>query len=155
MNDSLPEYVFFIALAVVVSASALISGSLAGYINVILLLLFSGILIITRTWKDRGFYLVCGAEPLVIACTVTNLWAGLFSLCMVAGIICRAFGLLESRPDLRPFLFFCGSSFLIALLIRVSNHVLVPLIIFGGITGVILAIRSVRTYQFRKEYTGA
>jgi len=155
MNYLLPEYPFFIALAAGVTVITLLSGSPAGYLNFLLLLLLSGILVITRTWHDRGFYLACSGEPLVIACGIMNLWAGLFAVCMLAGIVCGALGLVESRKDLIPFTLFCGSSFLVALLIQVSNHVLLPLLILGSMTAIILAIQSVRTYQFRKHYTGA
>jgi len=155
MNYLLPEYLFFIALAAGVTGITLLSGSPAGYLNFMLLLLLSGILAITRTWHDRGFYLVCSGEPLVVACSIMNLWAGLFTVCMLAGIIGGALGLLESRQDLGHFAFFCGSSALIALLIQVSNHVLLPLLILGSSAAFILAIQSVRTYQFQKHYTGA
>lgn len=155
MNYLLPEYPFFIALAAGVTGITLLSGSPVGYLNFMLLLLLFGILVITRTWHDRGFYLVCSGEPLVVACSIMNLWAGLFTVCMLAGIVGGALGLLKSRQNLRPFALFCGSSFLVALLIQVSNHVLLPLLILGSMTAIILAIQSVRTYQFRKHYTGA
>jgi cell division protein FtsW (lipid II flippase) len=74
---------------------------------------------------------------------------------MLAGIVYGALGLLESQKDLIPFALFCGGSFIIALLIQVSNHVPLALLVIGGLTAVILAIQSVRTYQFRKQYTGA
>lgn len=152
MNDVLPEYQFFIALAAVITGITLYLGSPVWYLNIILMLLLFGIIVITRTWNDRGFYLVCGGEPLVVACSIMNIWAGLFAVCMLAGIVCIAFGFLKSRQDLRPFALFCGGSFLIALLIEVSNHVLLPLLFLGIMTVIILAIQSVRTYQFKKHY---
>lgn len=155
MNLPQPEYQFFIALATGVVVISILLGSPVWYLNVTLLLLFLGVLAITRTWRDRGFFLVCGGEPLVVACGIMNLWAGLFSVCMLAGIVCGALGLIESRRDLMPFAFFCGGSFGIALLIQVSNHVLLSLLVIGAITAIVLAIQSVREYQFRKQYTGA
>ncbi len=155
MNNLQPEYLFFIALAAGAAVITVLWASPIWYVNVMLLLLFSGILIITRTWRDRGFYLICGGVPLVIACGIMDLFAGLFAVCMLAGIVCGALGLLKTRRDLVPFALFCGSSFLIALLIQVSNHVLLPLLILGSMTAIILAIQSVRTYQFQKHCTGA
>ena len=155
MNLPPPEYPFFIALAIGVTGISLLLGSPAWYLNIALLLLVCGILVITRTWHDRGFFLVCGGEPLVVACGIMNLWVGLFSACMLAGIVYGALGLLESRKDILSFALFCGGAFFVALLIQVSNHVPLVLLIIGGVTAIILAIQSVRTYQFRKQYTGA
>jgi hypothetical protein len=155
MSDLLPEYQFFIALAAGAAGITILAGSPSGYINFLLLLLIFGILVITRTWPDRGFYLVCSGEPLVVACGIMNLWAGLFVVCMLAGIVYSALGFLASREDIKYFVLFCGGAFFVALLIQVSNHVLLPLLILGSITAIILAVQSVRTYQFRKHYAGA
>ena len=154
MNSNQLEYLFFVTLAAGVFGIAILGHSPAGYLNITLLFIFFGILYFTRTWRDRGFYLVCCGEPLVVACSIMNLWAGLFVVCMLAGIVYGTLGFIESRQDLWPFALFCGSSFLIALLIQVSNHVLLPLFVLGSITVIILAVQSVRTYQFRKKYTG-
>jgi hypothetical protein len=155
MNSFPRQYQWFIGLAAGVTGITVFMGVTTWFINFILLFLFLGILVITRTWHDRGFYQVCGGETLVISCSIMNLWAGLFAVCMVAGIVCEALGLLESHQDLRPFALFCGVSFILTLLIQLSNHVLLPLIILGGMTALILVIQSVRSYQFRKHLTGA
>ena len=155
MNNLPLEYQFFIALAAGVIGITIFLAFPFWYLNILLLLLVSAVLILTRTWQDRGFYLVCSGEPLVIACSIMNIWAGLFTVCMLAGIVCGAFGLLESGEDLKYFALFCGGSFLVALLIQISNHVLLPLLFFGCIIALILFIQSVRTYKFRKQYTGA
>jgi hypothetical protein len=155
MTSLLPEYRFFSALAAGVIITTVFLASPVWYLNLILLILVFGSLILTRTWRDRGFYLVCSGIPLVVACSLMNLWAGLFTICMGAGIVCSTLGLLESRQDLIRLGFFWGCSFLTALLIQISNHVLFPLIILGGITALFLAVRSVRMYQFRKHYAGA
>ncbi|MDO9326756.1 MAG: hypothetical protein Q7T80_17540 [Methanoregula sp.] len=155
MKDLKHEYLFFVALVIGVTILTLLSGSPMGFLNYLLLLLVLGVMVMTRTWQDRGFYLTCGGEPLVIACSIMNPWAGLFTVCMLAGIVCDALELLKSRQDIKPFAFFCGSSFLIALLIQVSNHVILPLLILAGIAAIIIAIQSVRMHQFRKHYSGA
>ena len=155
MNRLPREYPFFVVLAVVIAVITILVGSPASYINFILLLLFLITLVLTRSWHDRGFYLVCCGEILVIACSITNLWAGLFAVCMLAGIVCEVQKILESREDLRTFALFCGVSLVITLLVQLSNHVLLPLVILGGMTALILIIQSVRTYQFRKHFTGA
>ena len=156
MNPSRTEYLFLGVLAVgVLGISIPVIGTPEGYLSLALLLLLCGVLGITRTWKDRGFYLVCGGEPLVVICSITNLWAGVFSVCMLAGIVCRAWGLHESHRDLIPFVLFCCGTGIIALIITLSNHVLPALLAIGSITAVILTIQSVRSYQFRKQCTGA
>jgi hypothetical protein len=155
MNRPLPEYQFLLALAAGVAVITILAGSPVGYFTFLLLLLFSGIVILTRTFEDRGVYLVCSGAPLVAACGMVNLWAGLFAACMITGIVCRAFGLLESREDLRPFALFCGSAFLVALIIQLSNHVLLPLLVLAVIMIIILSVQSVRWYQFKKFCTGA
>lgn len=155
MNNLPLEYQFFIALAAGVIGITVFLAYQFWYLNILLLLLVSGILILTRTWPDRGFYLACCGEPLIIACSLMNIWAGLFTVCILAGIVCSAFGLLEFQQDYKYFALFCGGSFLVALLIQVSNHVLLPLFLFGCIIAIILFIQSVRTYKFRKQYTGA
>jgi len=155
MNDLPPDYKLFIVLAAGITGITIVLAPPTWYLNFMLLILSGGILVITHTWHDRGFYLVCGSEPLVVTCSIMNLWAGLFTVCMLAGILCVSLGLLKSRQDIRLFGLFCASSFLISLLIQVSNHVLLPLLVLSSSTAIILAIQSVRTYQFRKHYTGA
>jgi hypothetical protein len=155
MNNLPMEYLFFIALAAGVAGITLLLGSPVGCLSFMLLLFLFAILLIIRTWHDRGFYLICGSVPLAIACSIMNIWMGLFTVCMLASIVCGALGLLTTRQDLRYFAFFCGSSFFIALLIELSNHVLLPFLILSSMTAIILVIQSVRMYQFRKSYTGA
>ncbi|MHB8163100.1 MAG: hypothetical protein ACYDDV_02000 [Methanoregula sp.] len=150
----LPEYGFFIALAAGITGITVYQALPYWYLNIILLIIFFFILAISRTWQDRGFYLACSGEVLVVSCSISNIWAGLFSLCMLARIICRALGILESRQDYKTLAFFFGSSLIIAILAQLSNHVLSPLLVLGSIIIIILAIQSVRTYQFRKYYTG-
>jgi len=155
MNSLPREYQIFAGLAAGVAGITILIGSPASYINFILLLLFFITLVLTRSWHDRGFYLVCCGEILVIACGILNLWAGLFVVCMLVGIVCEVQQLLESRQDLSTFALFCGVSLGITLLVQLSNHVLLPLIILGGVTALILIIQSIRSYQFRKHVTGA
>jgi hypothetical protein len=125
------------------------------YLDVLLGLLFLSVLLLTATWRDRAFYLVCAGEPLVILCGIQNLWAGVFVVCTLAGILCSAQNLLESREDKQQLGIFLGMVFLIGLLIQFSNHVLLPLTILGILAFAILLVQSIRMYQFRKQYTGA
>ena len=156
MNDLQREYKIFIALVAGILIATLLSGSPTGYISILLLFLVFGIMVITRTWRgDRIFYIVCAGEPLVIACSIMNIWAGLFAVCMLAGMVSGELRLLESPKDIRFFALFCASSFLIALLIQVSNHVLLPLLIIGGIAAIVLGGQTLRMHQFRKHYSGA
>ena len=155
MNLFPPEYPFLIALTVGVIGIALLPDPSEWYLVVAPLALFWGVFVLTRTWDNRGFYLVCGGEPLVVACSILNPLAGLFSVWMLAGIACGAWGLLASRRDLISFALFCAGSLGIALFVQATNHVLFALLVIGSITAVILAIQSVRAYQFRRQFTGA
>jgi hypothetical protein len=154
MKHLLPEYGFFIALAAGITGITFYQALPEWYLNIILLIIFFFIFVISRTWQDRGFYLACSGEVLVVACSITNIWAGLYAVCMLAGILCGALGILENRQDLKILVFFCGSSCIIAILAQQSNHVLSPLLVLGSIIIFILAFQSVRTYQFRKYYSG-
>jgi hypothetical protein len=155
MSAFLPEYRFIIPLAAGLSSALLLLQPAAWYLDILLLFLFIGIVVITRTWPDRGFYQVCSSVPLIAVSGIMNLWAGMFTVWMVAGTTCTSLGLLASREDQKHFLLFCGSVSLITLLIGASNHVLLPLLVLTTTVAVVLAVQSVRTYQFRKRYTGA
>ncbi|PKL70585.1 MAG: hypothetical protein CVV30_04330 [Methanomicrobiales archaeon HGW-Methanomicrobiales-1] len=154
MKPLLPEYWFFMALAAGITAITIFQALPEWYLNMILLIIFFFVLMLSRTGQDRGFYLACSGEALVVACSITNIWAGLFALCMLAGIMSGVLGILESRQDFKNLAFFFGSSLIVALLVQVSNHVLSLLLVLGSIIILILAFQSVRTYQFRKYYTG-
>ena len=154
MNLPKREYGLFLALVSAILAVTVITQSPFWYLTVILLILFSAILILTLTWRDRAFYLVCGGEPLVIVSGMMNIWAGCLIQCLLVGIICIAMNLLTSPRDQKVFLSFCGIIFLIGLLIGVSNHVYLPLLILGAAAAAVLVVRSIRHYQFRKQYNG-
>ena len=155
MNYNTPEYWFFLALALGVVATSSYFASPIWYAGILLLLIFAGILHVTRTWPDRGFYLVCAGEPLVVACSMMNFWAGLYAVCMLTGMIGGALGLIESKADYTPLAGFWAGSLLVAIIIQFSNHVLLPLVVVTGLAGIILAVQSIRFYQFKKQYSGA
>jgi len=152
MKTVLLGYGFHTALAAGVIGFAILAP--VGYINLILLVLFGSVLYLTRTWHDRAFYLVCAGEPLVIGCGAVNIWAGLFVVWMLAGIICPAMGIPVPGSEIKAFLLFCCATFFITLIIQLSNHVLLPLIILCAGTGLILTVKSVRDYQLKKQYSG-
>ncbi|HPS23895.1 MAG TPA: hypothetical protein PLM60_10890 [Methanoregulaceae archaeon] len=155
MNIPRHEYGFFLLLVITTLVTTVITATSFWYLPILLLILFSAIFLLTQTGRDRVIYLVCGGEPLVIICGTMNLWAGLIIQCTLAGIISVAMGFFESTWDQRVFALFCGILSLVTLLIELSNHVLLPLFVLGAATTVILAARSVRMYQFRKQYNGA
>nr|WP_321352375.1 hypothetical protein [uncultured Methanoregula sp.] len=155
MNRILPEYRLFILLALGVFCTTLVLGSQIWYLNGILAAILLLVLLFTRTRPDRGFYIVCSGVPLAIVCGLLNLWAGLFVLCVLAGIVSTVLGLFASEKDKRQFGIFLGAAVLITLLIQFSNHVPGPLLVLGIAIGAILLVHSVRMYQFRKQYTGA
>lgn len=154
MKPGRSGYGFPAALVAVVIGVAALAPTPAGYFNLVLLVLFGIVLYVTRTWHDRAFYLVCAGEPLVIGCGAVSLWAGLFVVWMLAGIVCYAMGIPVSGSERKPFLLFGCATFFITLLLQVSNHVLIPLIILCAVTALILAAKVVRDYQLKKQYSG-
>lgn len=155
MNTFPPEFRFLLPLAPGIIAITVYLRPETWYLTPALLLAFLGIYILTRSWPDRGFYLVCSGVLLAAAAGAMNLWAGLFTVWMVAGTFCSSHGLLREQPDFRYFLVFCGIATAVALLIEFSNHVVLPLLILtaGGI--VVLLVQSVRVYQLKKHYSGS
>jgi hypothetical protein len=155
MNRIRPEYGFFAGMAAgILILSALVSSP-SWYIHLMLLAVVGIILYSTTAWHDRIFYLVCAGGLLVVAAGVMNLWAGLFVVWMLAGLTCGAQGLLESRKDYYALLLFWGCTLVIAAVIQVSNHVILPLLLSGAGTGLIIGIQVIRNYQFRKQHSGA
>ena len=155
MSAFLPEYRFILPLVAVIIGAVLLLQPATAYLDFIILLIFISVFALTRTWHDRGFYLVCSSVPLMIGAGMMNIWAGMMVIWMVAGTICTSLGILASREDMMHFLGFCGCVLLVTLLIDVSNHVLLPLLVLAGGVAVVLLIQSVRAYQFRKYYSGA
>lgn len=154
MKPELAEYGFPVTLIAGVIGIALLAPAPVGYINLVLLVLFGSVLYATRTWHDRAFYLVCAGEPLVIGCGAVNIWAGLFVVWMLAGIVCQAMGIPVSGSEKIFFLLFCCATFFITIIIRLSNHVLLPLILLCAGTGLIITVKAVRDYQLKKQYSG-
>lgn len=152
MRQEQLNYLFLGVLAAGVIGVTVWSGSPVWYLNFIFLCLFVGISYAIRSWHDRAFYLVCAGEPLIVACGAMNLYAGMFAVWMVAGIVCNAMGMLEFLMGIKSFVLFCGVAAIVAILVQVSNHVLLPLLILTAGTGAILAVLVVRDYQFRKQF---
>jgi len=125
------------------------------YLYLLLLALPGIVLYVTRTWNDRVFYILCAGQPLVIALAAAQVWAGLFAVWMLAGIVLAALGMLEPGGDLPAYAAFCGATLVIATGIDASAHVLLPLLITGGLTAVFVLVFTVREYRFRKQYRGA
>jgi len=154
MKPVLWDYGFLGVLATGVLALSILNASAAGYIGIALLALFAGIWFITRTWHDRAFYQLCAGLPLILACGSVSLWAGLFVIWMIAGIAGNAMGIVRETWERRLFVLFCGVTLLVAVLVQVSNHVVLPLLLLCIITAGILALQAIRDYKFRKQYRG-
>ncbi|MCX6688214.1 MAG: hypothetical protein NTZ39_00720 [Methanoregula sp.] len=152
MKQEHRDYLFLAVLAAVVIGVTAWSGSPVWYLNIIFLCLFGGVFYAAGSWHDRAFYLVCAGEPLIVACGIMNIWAGLFAMWMVAGLVCNAMGMLEFSHELKIFVLFCGVTVPLAILIHVSNHVVLPLLILAAGTGAIFAVETIRDHQFRKQY---
>jgi hypothetical protein len=114
-----------------------------------------GTLFLTRQWPDRAFYLTCAGQPAVIACGAANIWAGLFVVWMLTGIVAGSMGLIQSRQDYYFLLLFYGLTCILAAVIQASNHVFFLVLALGAGLALLAGIITIRGYQFRKEYIGA
>jgi len=146
---------FFLLLAAGVLIFTAAASPASWYLYPLLLALTGMVLYVTRTWKDRVFYILCAGQPLVIALSAVLVWAGLFAEWMLSGIVLAELGRLTSRNDWLTYAAFCGVTLVIAAGIQASNHVLLPLIILAGLITLFAAVRILRDYRFRKQYSGA
>ena len=146
---------FFLLLAAGVILFTGIAQPPSWYLYLLLLALPGIVLYVTRTWKDRMFYILCAGQPLVIALAAVQVWAGLFAVWMLGAIVLAALGMLASVDDQRTYAAFCGATLFIAAGIDAAGHVLLPLLIIGGLTAVFVLVFTVREYRFRKQYAGA
>ncbi len=146
---------FFLLLVAGVLLFTFAAPPASPYIGPLLLFLTGIVVYATRTWKDRAFYLLCAGQPLVIALSVVLIWAGLFAVWMLAGIVLADLGMLASASDWISYAAFCGATLVIAAGIEVSNHVLLPLMILAGLLVLLVAVQILRDYRFRKQYAGA
>lgn len=153
MNRNILHYGFFTILAAGVIFQAVASGTQQGFPAVLLLFILAVVLVTTRTWPDRALFIVCIGEPLIVACSMMNLWAGLFSSCMLTGILYGTLAFLKSLTDLAIAGSFFFVFIIITIAIQVSNHVLLPLVAISVVAGLILLIQSIRNYQFARQYT--
>ena len=149
------DYGFFLLMAAGILIFTVVASPSSWYLYPPLLVLLGIVLYVTRTWKDRVFYILCAGQPLVIALSAAQGWAGLFIMWMLAGIVLATLGMLVSGRDWQSYAAFCGATLVIAAGIDASNHVLLPLVIIGGLTSLFVAVQTIREYQFRKRYTGA
>jgi hypothetical protein len=149
------DHGFFLLLAAGVLVFTVAISPASWYLYPLLLALTGIVLYATRTGKDRVFYILCAGQPLVIALSAVLVWAGLFAEWMLAGIVLAELGMLASRNDWLTYAAFCGVTLVIAAGIQASNHVLLPLIILTGSIALFAAVRILRDYRFRKQYTGA
>jgi hypothetical protein len=145
----------FAVLSLGMIGIALLSASPFRYLPLLLTLLMGAVLYLSRDWPDRLFYGICASQPLIIACGLLDLWAGLFAVWMSGALAAGLAGRLSSRQDLLFLLLFCVSTFLLAGLVQLANHVsLLPAALGAGLALVLLGL-LLRDYQFRKQYAGA
>jgi cell division protein FtsW (lipid II flippase) len=89
---------------------------------------------------------------LAAATAMANPWAGLFVIWMLAGLIAASLGLLASREDFPVLLLFWAASLLIAALLQLSDHVVLPLLVLGAGCALVIGFQVIRDYQFRKRH---
>ena len=149
------DHGFFLLMAAGILIFTVVASPSSWYLYPPLLVLLGIVLHVTRAWKDRVFYILCAGQPLVIALSAVLVWAGLFAVWMLAGIVLAALGMLASVVDRRTYAAFCGAALVIAAGIDASGHVLLPLLVTGGLTAGFAMVYTVREYRFRKQYAGA
>ena len=155
MNRAFLKPGFFLLMAMGALGAAVTAHFPAGYLCLLLLIPVGGLLFAARTWHGRIFYLVCSGELLVLACGAVTIWAGLFTAWMLAGVVLLELGMLEGREDFGVFVLFCCATLVLAAVIQVSDHVLVPLLLLAAGAGLVLFFQDIRNYQLRKKYAGA
>jgi len=155
MNLPRPEYIFLAVLGAGTLAVTITTASPFWYACPLLWLLLCGVFYATRTWHDRALYLLCAGQLLIIGSGAVNLWAGLFAVWMLAGIVLGTLGMLGSRPELRSYLLFCLFALAVTAGIEASNHVLLPLLVLGSAAALFVAAVTIRDYRLKKQYMGA
>jgi len=149
------DYGFFLLMVAGIIIFTVAASPSSWYLYPPLLVLLGIVLHVTRTSKNRVFYIICSGQPLVIASAAMLVWAGLYIVWMLAGIVLATLGMLGSDRDWQSYTAFCGATLVIAAGIDASNHVLLPLVVIGGLTSLFAVVQTIREYQFRKRYTGA
>jgi hypothetical protein len=141
-------------MAGVVILGSLFRPSLAGYLAIVFFGVFFLVFWLTRNQPGRVFYLAVTGTLLTAVCAAASTGEGLVIAWLGGGLIAGVMGARLSRHDIPALL--AGGIFTVALaaLIEWSNHVLLPIVIMGGIAGCFLAVMAVRDYRFRKQYTG-
>ena len=150
-----PDSLITLVMAAVIILAAAVFPAPAWYLTLVLLGLFVAVYWLTRNWHDRVFYLVCSGALLVVACGTTSIWEGLAIAWMLGGIIATATGMEVSRDDIPAVLTFGACTLAVALMIQLSNHVLLPLLVLSAASAGIAAVMAIRDYRFRKLCSGA
>jgi len=155
MSALAADRVILCLMAAVVILSALFRPGPAGYLPILLVVVFAITYWLTRTWPDRVFYLVCSGTVLVVISGAASVWEGLVLAWMVTGVIATVMEVRVPVHDLPALLVACSATLAITLMIELANHVLLPLAVLWGTAGSILAVMAIRDYRFRKQYSGA
>ena len=141
-------------ISAVVILGAIFKPGMAGYLSILLTAVFVTVYWLTRSWRDRIFYLICTGALLVTICGVLSIWEALVISWMIAGIIAALMDISVSERDLPIVLAGLAVTFAVTLMIELANHVLFPLIVLCGISGILFMVMVIRDYRFRKQYYG-
>jgi len=131
-----------------------IKPGLAGYLSILLTVVFAFMYWLTQTRSDRLFYLACCGALLAAICASVWIWEGLLIAWMAAGVMATATGISLSIHDLPVLLVSVCATVAIALLVDMANHVYLPIAVLCGITFIVLVVMAIRHYQFQKQYSG-
>jgi hypothetical protein len=155
MSSTLPSArVLIVLMAAVTIIGALLIPGPAGYLAILIVGIFAAVYWRTRVSSDRLFYLAGTGTLLVAACGAVSIWEGLAIAWLVSGTIAAAQGIMLSRGDLPAAAGAILATLAMALLIAWSDHVLLPLALLSGITGIVVIVMAIRSYRFRKQYAG-
>ena len=153
---TIPPRSWFLAILFLgVTGMSVLVPSPLSYLPFLLTLLLGGVLFLSRDRPDRFFYVACAAQPLIIACGLVNIWAGLFAVWMTGGMVAGMLDRLSSRQDLLFLLLFFGITLVLAGLVQLANHVLPLLVVLGAGLALALVVLILRDYQFRQHCAGA
>jgi len=154
MNTKKTMWIIFGSLAAVILLNLLLNPSPAAYATALVLALFIAVFVWTRSMDDRAFYLILAGVLLVAVFSAATIWGGLVAAWLIALIVASIMDIRMTWSGITSLAIAAGATVAVTLLIDSQNHVQIPLTVLCCATFCILVAMAVRTYRFRKHYTG-
>ena len=148
-----PDWIFFLLIAAVTLLwTAVISPGL-WYVFLPLLLILLAVLHLTRSLRDRAFYLGSTGILVVIAAGTVTIWMGLVLSWLVGGMVMTSFTIPSKFTESSQYLLFAGATLLIASVTELYGHVFILLFVLGTAIGLSILALIFRDFRLRREYT--